>query len=262
MMSCKLDLMIGRLKSVLRPFRLYRAAGFAYNFVRDPVFRRGQWLRWKNPPGLFQSNPLTVPDRYPGIFRFVSMHLGAQRNPRLLSFGCSFGEEVFTLRRYFPVASIKGVDINPANIAACRARHEREGRDRAIEFECKNSAVGERPDSYDAVFCMAVFQRATLKEDRTIASCEPHLRFADFARTVAGLAACVKPGGYLVIRYSMFRFAETECARDFRAVLSRPAPSEFFPRFDSDNRRLSDAAEEEVVFQKHNCSPALPEASQ
>lgn len=262
MTSSKLGGMIERLKAVLRPFRLYRAAGFAYNFIRDPVFRRGQRLRWKNPPGLFQPNPLTVPNRYPGIFRFVSTHMGAKRNPRLLSFGCSYGEEVFSLRRYFPGASIKGVDINPANIVACQARFEREGRDGSIEFECKNSADGERPDSYDAVFCMAVFQRATLKKDRAVESCEPHLRFAEFARTVAGLAACVRPGGYLVIRYSMFRFAETECARDFQSILSRPTPTEFFPRFDRDNRRVADAAEEEVVFQKNNRSLTAVETSQ
>ena len=242
--------MIGRLKAALRPFRLYQAAGFAYNLIRDPAFRRGQWLRWRNPPGLFQSNPLTVPNRYPGIFRFVGEHLAKQSHPRLLSFGCSSGDEVFSLREYFPHAAIRGVDINPANIAACRARHAREGNVSLIEFECKDSAADEARESYDAVFCMAVFQRSSLKRDRAIASCEPHLRFTDFAETVTGLAACVKPGGFLVIRHSMFRFADTDCARDFRAVLSRPVPREFFPRFDRHNRRLPDAAEEDVVFQK------------
>jgi len=238
--------MIGRLKAALRPFRIYRAAAFGYNFVKNPVFRRGQLFRWKNPPGLFQTNPLTAPNRYPGIFGFVREQLSAQPNPRLLSFGCSSGDEVFSLRQYFPQASIKGVDINPANIALCRARHAREGRDPLIEFQCGNSAAGEVRDSYDAVFCMAVFQRPELKADRSVASCEPHLCFADFERTIAGLVACVKPGGFLVIRHSMFRLADADSARDFRAVFSRPVTKEFFPRFDSRNRRLPEATEEEV----------------
>jgi hypothetical protein len=99
---------------------------------------------------------------------------------------------------------------------------------------------------------MAVFQRPELKADRSVASCEPHLCFADFERTIAGLAACVKPGGFLVIRHSMFRLADADSARDFRAVFSRPVTKEFFPRFDSRNRRLPEATEEDVVFQKND----------
>jgi SAM-dependent methyltransferase len=242
--------MLERLKSTLRSFRIYRAAAFVWHFIWSQSFRRGFLLFWRHPENLFQYNPLTASNRYPRIFTFVAKRLAHGSKLRLLSFGCSTGEEVFSLRTYFPGAFIKGIDINAANIAVCRGRHRRRGNDPAIEFEQNFSAAGEVANSYDGVFCMAVFQRPPLRSDPAIATCEPHLRFSDFERTVAGLAACVKPGGYLVIRHSMFRFTDSECARDFRLLLSVPFSDVFSPCFGRDNQRLPDAVSEEVVFQK------------
>jgi len=67
------------------------------------------------PELLFQPYSTTRADRYPVIFRFVRDALGDAPSLRLLSFGCSSGEEVWTLRRYFAAAFIKGIDIDPAN---------------------------------------------------------------------------------------------------------------------------------------------------
>ena len=251
--------MLARLKLTLRPFRAYRAARFGWHFATDPIFRRDHLLLWRAPPNLFQHRSITAADRYPAIFEFVRTHLpppAAAAAPRLLSFGCATGDEVFSLRTVFPGASLKGIDINRANIAACRARLRAAGGDPAVVFEENSAAAAEPADTYDAVFCMAVFVRWQLKEDRTVASCAPHLRFADFARTVAELARSVRPGGLLVLRHAMFRFSDTATARDFRPLLSLPVPEEFFPRFDHANRRLPDAAAEEVVFQKLAPPPA------
>lgn len=242
--------MLGRLKSSLRSFRIYRVAAFVWHFACSQGFRRGSLLLWRRPENLFQYNPLTASNRYPRIFTFIREQLAHGSSLRLLSFGCSTGEEVFSLRTYFPGAFIKGIDINAANIDVCRDCHRRRGNDPAIEFEQKHSAAGEDANSYDGVFCMAVFQRPPLRRDRMIATCEPSLRFKDFERTVASLAACVRPGGYLVIRHSMFRFADAECASGFRLILSVPFTDVFSPCFGRDNQRLPDAVDEEVVFQK------------
>ena len=242
--------MLERLKTSLRSFWIYRAAAFVWHFVSNQSFRRGFLLLWRHPDNLFQYNPLTASNRYPRIFTFVCERLAHGSSLRLLSFGCSTGEEVFSLRTYFPGASIKGIDINAANIAVCQDRHRRHGNDPAIEFEQKHSAANEDANSYDGVFCMAVFQRPQLRTNRMIATCAPHLRFSDFDRTVASLATCVRPGGYLVIRHSMFRFADCECARGFRLVLSVPFTKVFSPLFGRDNQRLPDEASEDVVFHK------------
>lgn len=245
------------LKIKLRPFRVYRAARFGWHFATDPIFRRDHVLLWRRPKNLFQHRSITFPDRYPGIFAFVREQLtrpvGAPEAPapRILSFGCATGEEVFSLRKVFPAASIKGIDINRANIAACRAQLRSLGGDSAITFEATDSAAAEPTAAYDAVFCMAVFVRWQLKEDRAVATSAPHLQFTDFARATAELARCVRPGGLLVLRHAMFRFSDTAAAHDFRVLLRLPLPDEFFPRFGRDNQRLHTDSSEEVVFQKN-----------
>jgi len=75
---------------------------------------RCQWLlRLTRPVNLFQPSPATQLNRYPEIFRFVRAHVGDGADVRLLSFGCSTGEEVFSLRQYFPSAGIKGLEHQP-----------------------------------------------------------------------------------------------------------------------------------------------------
>src|SRR6185312_10759201 len=97
-------------------------------------------------PGRFQPYAHTAPDRYPWLFRFAAEQLGDGADRRLLSFGCSRGDEVVSLRRHFPSAFIKGLDISPRNIAACRKR----GITRA-EFAVASSTEEETEATYDAV---------------------------------------------------------------------------------------------------------------
>ena len=242
--------MFPRIKAALQDFRVYRAARFSWHFCCDPIFRRDHVLLWRRPRRLYQHRSVTAPDRYPGIFSFVREELTDIAQPRLLSFGCATGEEVFSLRQYFPRAAIKGIDINRANIAACRRRWHKAGGDPGIVFEHTDSAVRELPASYDAVFCMAVFVRWQLKEDPNVATALPHLSFADFERATAELATSVRADRFLIVRHAMFRFSDTAAAKDFECVLRLPKPEAFFPRFGPDNRRLPDDAEEEVVFRR------------
>ena len=89
-------------------------------FICNPQFRSEYRLKRNGAHNLFQPYGTTFVDRYPRIFTFVKDQLANTAAPRLLSFGCSTGEEVFTLRRYFPQAEIVGIDINPRSIAHCR----------------------------------------------------------------------------------------------------------------------------------------------
>lgn len=50
-------------------------------------------------------------DRYPACKNYFN----GKQDLKILSYGCSTGEEVLTLRRYFPTAQIIGTDIK--NIA-------------------------------------------------------------------------------------------------------------------------------------------------
>ncbi len=246
--------MFAQLKARLRPLRVYRAARFGFHFVRDPIFRRDHLLLWRRTPHLFQHRTVTEPDRYPGVFHFLREQVRARSDLRILSFGCATGEEVFSLREYFPQAFIKGIDINRDNIATCRARHCERGSDPSLVFDQGHSAANEPADSFDAVLCMAVFVRPQIK-NRAVTTCAPHLRFADFERVITELAACVKPGGYLVLRSSMFRFADTRVASGFSHVRTMPLLEPGFPQFGPDDLILPDTGQEEVIFRKQGRAP-------
>ena len=212
---------------------------------------RAYWyLRARRPSGLFQPFADTYPDRYPSIFRFVSENVVDRAATRLLSFGCSTGEEVFSLRRYFPTAHIRGLDINPLNIAVCRRRLRKLG-DQRIAFAVAGSVAHEQPASYDAVFCMAVLRHGDLSHLH-VARCDHRITFQLFEHTVADLARCVKEGGLLIIEHSNFRFADTATAAGFMPVMSveyRGYEAQC-PVFGRDNRRLIEPACRPVVFRK------------
>lgn len=215
---------------------------------------RSEWLlKREKPDNLFQPVTLTKPDRYPRIFSFVRDRLSDIDAPRLLSFGCSTGEEVFTLRHYFPQAEILGIDINPRSIAICRKELNRTG-DTNIRFELAGSPKAEPENYYDAIFCMAVLRHGELGVSRP-EDCSHLIRFADFEKTVAGLSRILKPSGYLSIRSSNFRFADTNVASGFDVVFNvEEGPRADTPIYDRSNLRLAGAAYNDVVFRKKSQS--------
>ena len=233
-----------------RPWLIVRASRLLWRLATDRPYRNIMWLYWVRPRAAFQPVNDTRPDRYPGIFRFAQAALEtdphAGRPPVLLSFGCSTGEEVFTLRRYFPAARIKGIDINPGNIATCRRRLA-ELVDPEISFVCAESVAAEADGVYDAIFCMAVLRHGGLA-DATLTRCDHLLRFADFENAVADFSRCLRRGGLLAIAHSNFRFNDTRTSADFQTVLKMKSPA---PLFGSDNLRLPDVGGEvDAVFRK------------
>jgi SAM-dependent methyltransferase len=217
---------------------------------------RGAWYRlrrrFRRPlAGEFQPYNHTLPDRYPWLFRFAAEQLRGEKRVRLLSFGCSRGEEVFALRRYFPDATITGIDIDPQNIAICEAR-TRTGKWADITFVTAATSEGEQAESYDAIFCLAVLCHGDLTTFGAQRS-DPLLRFDDFERTVEDLARCLKNEGLLLLLTTNFRFCDTATARDFDVVLEADreqlAPDVIFDR---DNRLMKGERYCAVAFRKRS----------
>jgi SAM-dependent methyltransferase len=232
-----------------RPF-VFRAARFGFNFVRSRDFRSVALLRWRDPPNLFQPFTDSFRDRYPQLFRFVRQEIGDAASQRILSFGCSTGDEVFTLREYFPLSWIKGIDINARNVRAARRRLKR-SPDGKITFEVASTTVGELSNSYNAIFCMAVFRHGGLGASGRDGRCDHLIRFQQFEETVGEIARCLVPGGLLLIGYSNFRFSETRIATNFDVVFQADAsPDAQTPIFDRDNRFLAQTGYGEIGFRK------------
>lgn len=208
--------------------------------MRLALFRRGK---------AFQATNVTRANRYPEIFAFVRSQLGAEFDGRILSFGCSTGEEVVTLRHYFPEAFIKGIDINPANIAAFQKALARRP-DARITADCAGSTAGEADGSYDAIFCMAVLRDGALSASN-VQDCTRYLPFSRFADAVSDFTRCLKPNGLLIIRHSNFRLCDAPAGAMFELLLNHPYKSRNgSPIFGPDNRLMPGVVYEDTVFRK------------
>jgi SAM-dependent methyltransferase len=238
-----------RLKALLRKAPGAPLWSLLYN-LRTKSGRNRALLNFERPRGLFQPEATTAENRYPVLFRFVRDHLGDGADRRILSFGCSTGEEVFSLRRYFPIARIKGVDINRRNIRGCRARLARMGGDPGLSFEIAGSAVAEPTACYDAVFAMAVFRHGGL--GKATARCDHLIKFGDFEQSVGELSRSLKPRGLLVLRHANFRFGDTATALAFERICVAPSTPRAAPTplYGPDNRLLSDGQTDDGVFEK------------
>jgi len=240
--------MIQRLKGLLREAPGAPQLRFLYRLSRAES-RARLLLELERPRRLFQPEPTTGMDRYPDLFRFARERLGDGPDRRILSFGCSTGEEVFSLRRYFPQARIKGIDINAHSVGKALERLRAQGADDGLAFEVAASASAEPPSFYDAVFAMAVFRDGAL--GAAPPRCDHLIRFADFERSVADLARCLKPGGLLVLRHANFRFSDTGAAAAFdkrhaARLLLKACPTPIYGLDDA----LSSAPADDGVFEK------------
>lgn len=216
----------------------------------NPTQRALRLLPRASAKWLMQPAPDTSPDRYPAIFSFVRDALRQTSAPDLLSYGCSVGEEVFSLRRYFPAATITGVDINAHSIGLARQRLA-SAPDPQLDFQCLPSPNALPSAAYDAIFCMAVLRHGDLQADKPD-RCDPILPFAAAEMVANELARCVRPGGYLCLWYYHFPFSRMAAAKGFDVVLELPAGAhENQPVYGPDNQRIAGAPMTQAVFRKH-----------
>jgi 2-polyprenyl-3-methyl-5-hydroxy-6-metoxy-1,4-benzoquinol methylase len=209
-------------------------------------------------PGQFQPYSHTLPGRYPWLFEFAAARLGDAPGRRIMSFGCSRGDEVLTLRKYFPSAAIRGIDIDARNIERCLARARAEEWP-GVSFAVAATTESERAESYDAIFCLAVLCHGDLTAGGA-QRCDPLLHFDDFQRMVADFARCLKPRGLLLLQTTNFRFCDTATAQDFDAVLdAKPEQLAADVLFDRDNTLMKDVRYSSVAFCKH--APAARRAA-
>ena len=173
----------------------------AWRFCSDPHYRAYLRLRYARPDELLQPNHYTEYDRYPTLFRAIAELPDLDPRARILSFGCSTGEEVATLREYFPRATIVGCDINTAALREAQPRYA----ERDVSFVTPETLTSA--ERFDAIFCMAVLQRrAACYGD--IQDCSRVFPFAVFAAQLERLDALVRPGGILIAHLTNFRVTD------------------------------------------------------
>ncbi|MDT0508008.1 class I SAM-dependent methyltransferase [Novosphingobium sp. MMS21-SN21R] len=198
---------------------------------------------------VLQPYPTTFEDRYPAVFGALASRLSHISEPLILSYGCSDGSEVRSLRRWFPHAKIVGLDPNALMIAKARD-HLSLHPDPGISYVEASSPNSLGDVQFDAILAMAVFRHGEL--ERTLpASCATILPFDRFARAVEALDRHLKPGGWLSVWNAHFRFADTQTAQNYDAhalEYSRGEPQTLF--YGPDNRRIDGVEYADILFRK------------
>lgn len=182
--------------------------------MTDPNYRSIIRLRLFNRQQVHQTSSTTLLNRYPILFAACHDYLH-NRSPEtqeplnILSFGCSTGEEVLSLRQYFPNARIVGAEINRRSLAICRSHPV----DDKISFIYSSPEEIGKHGPYDAIFCMAVMQRKPLDTARKgIRSLKRIYPFERFQEQIERLDPLVRPGGLLIVHFSQYNVQDTSIA--------------------------------------------------
>lgn len=184
-----------------------------------------------------QTHTTTKLDRYPEIFKFISLNFNNSKN--ILSFGCSSGEECFTLKKYFPEANITGVDIN--NEIINKAINDNKYQN--VNF--LNYLDFNKNYYFDCIFAMSVFCRwpETDNLNKNL-----FYKFDDFNKEIVKLDSMLNPGGVFVIFNSNYYFLDTDIAYKYNSIYKMSFEKEFVRKFDKFGEHC--AKQSPVIFIK------------
>ena len=178
-------------------------------------FRAMFFIKTFNSKKVHQTTPLTCMNRYPVIFSACRDYFKDKEDIKILSYGCSTGEEVVTLRQYFPNANIVGAEINKNSLKVCRSRK----LDDKITFIKSTPKEIRKKGLYDVIFCMAVLQRTPDKiREEGITSLKDIYPFEKFEKQIIELDSYLKDGGLMVIHFSQYSFTDTKVSSKYTPV--------------------------------------------
>lgn len=228
-----------------------RTPRYLWQLATDGYWRSTLVERLRHPGRVHLTCNYTKMDRYPEAFTLVRRHLeetGLADSPqlRLLSFGCSTGEEALTLRRYFPRATIVGADISRWNLRRARARAADDEHIRFVESSPRSLAA-EGP--FHGIFAMAVLLRMAHRMEPADSAADVY-PFETFDQQVRQLDEILEVGGALAIQHANYRFVDSTIAEGYRVIEHEFSARDQVPKFDRQSRRLPETDEQRRVFVK------------
>ncbi len=178
---------------------------------------RSQWLMEKlNKDRVQQTTQLTWEDRYPDIFSACKKYFDdlGKDSIKILSYGCCTGEEVVTLRRYFPNATIVGAELNKNSLSICKKRK----LDDKIHFVYSKPNIIKHYGPFDAVFCMAVLERLPMKVLKEhIEDLHDMYPFEKYNKQIHEIDEYVNNDGLLITHFSHYDIMDTDLAENYKS---------------------------------------------
>jgi hypothetical protein len=216
-------------------------------FLTNPHYRWRLRINLLQPREVHQTAARTRLDRYPEIFSAVRDQFGDGAAIKILSFGCSTGEEVLTLRKYFPAATIVGAEINPRSLAICR-KLPVDDRVTFVRSEPRN--IGAHAP-FDAVFCMAVLQRdPQLVMREKVTSLRKVYPFERFDGAIRDIDSWLRPGGILAVHHAHYFLGDSSVASSY-SILDRAAHLlDTHAKFDREGQLIAPEYRTQSVFVK------------
>jgi len=178
-----------------------------------------------------QTSNKTFLGRYWTEHSLLSRYLSNGKNISILSFGCSTGEELISLRTLFPSADLFGCDVDWHNLQAARALLGKE----AVIFNSSDQGISHH-GPYDIIVCNSVLLSPTTSvEGVGKRGIDPNL----WSDIISLLNESLNPGGILQIINSNIPFRCHPVAENYV-----PLPSalvlgpNFVDQFDLDNNHM------------------------
>lgn len=179
---------------------------------------RAQWTMEKfKKDRVQQTTQMTWENRYPDIFLACQNFFSGikKEDIKILSYGCCTGEEVITLRRYFPKAVIVGAELNKNSLKICRKRD----CDSNIHFIYSTPKSIQKYGPYDAVFCMAVLERLPMVvKEKNITDLKKMYPFDKFEKQIHEIDTYVKEEGLLIAHFTHYDLMDTDIKDRYSAL--------------------------------------------
>jgi len=187
-------------------------------------------------------------DRYPVLFQQLKECCEDDiKALPILSYGCSTGEECFTLRdKYFQKTRIVGVDIVEENIEVAK-NNIRDRENINFLFSEHDNLLLDSP--YQAILCMSVLCR--WPESEPIENIADLYAFNKFQSKLDELHSLLAIGGVLVIYNASFLFSDTFLYNKYDVFKGEGIiNTDFVHKFDKNNVKMEKKPYREWIFIK------------
>lgn len=178
---------------------------------------------------LFQLSSKTEYNRHPDLFKYSQNHFGKFKKINILSFGCSSGEECFSLREYFPNANIVGVDININSLRKANSNNT----DVNIHFIHSSKFDNSGETKFNVIFANSVLCRQP--ECFYSNNLNEIYPFTEYEKIINIFDQLLFINGLLVIRFSNYSFEDTYLSNRYTCLFYGNLK---FPNFDKSSNKI------------------------